>query len=145
MTSTPATTTSPSAGGNAVSSGGDAKIPAGPAAVNLTIDGVAVSVPKGTLVIRAAGPSLGAFGVPGTLDDPMLEIFAGTVKTGANDNWGGTAVLTNAMTQVGAFAIPTTSKDAALLVTLQPGFYSVQVVGVGGAGGLVLVEVHEAP
>ena len=71
MTSTPATTTSPSAGGNAVSSGGDAKIPAGPAAVNLTIDGVAVSVPKGTLVIRAA-EEIGVQ-IPRFCDHPLLE------------------------------------------------------------------------
>ena len=70
MTSTPATTTSPSAGGNAVSSGGDAKIPAGPAAVNLTIDGVAVSVPKGTLVIRAA-EEIGVQ-IPRFCDHPLL-------------------------------------------------------------------------
>ncbi len=41
------TTTSPAAGGNAVSSGGNAEIPANPNLVNVTIDGVGVSVPKG--------------------------------------------------------------------------------------------------
>ena len=71
MTTTPATTTSPSAGGNAVSSGGNAKIPAGPDAVNLTIDGVAVSVPKGTLVIRAA-ERIGVQ-IPRFCDHPLLE------------------------------------------------------------------------
>jgi hypothetical protein len=38
------------------------------------------------LVIRAAGPSLGALGVLGTLDDPKLELFAGSTFTGGNDN-----------------------------------------------------------
>ena len=47
-------TTSPSAGGNAVSKGGDASPPVTVEQVSLTIDGVEVSVPKNTLVIRAA-------------------------------------------------------------------------------------------
>jgi len=71
MTTTPQTTTGPSAGGNAVSSGGNAKPPAGPDAVNLTIDGVAVSVPKGTLVIRAA-ERIGVQ-IPRFCDHPLLE------------------------------------------------------------------------
>ncbi len=71
MTSTPATTTSPSAGGNAVTTGGDASIPAAPDLVSLTVDGVPVSVPKGTLVIRAA-EQIGVQ-IPRFCDHPLLE------------------------------------------------------------------------
>jgi hypothetical protein len=46
---------------------------------------------------------------------------------------------------VGAFALPASSRDAALLVTLQPGSYTVQVSGVGGTTGVALVEVYEVP
>ena len=49
------TLTSPSAGGNAIDKGGNAATPlVADDLVGLTIDGVPVSVPKGTLVIRAA-------------------------------------------------------------------------------------------
>ena len=64
-------TTSPAAGGNSVSSGDDAQIPANPTLVNLTIDDVAVSVPKGTLVIRAA-EQIG-IQIPRFCDHPLLE------------------------------------------------------------------------
>ncbi|NYG06437.1 NADH-quinone oxidoreductase subunit G [Phycicoccus badiiscoriae] len=64
-------TTSPSAGGNAVSTGGDASIPAPVDLVNLTIDGVPVSVPKHTLVIRAA-EEVGVQ-IPRFCDHPLLE------------------------------------------------------------------------
>ncbi len=71
MTTSP-TTTSPSAGGNAVSSGGNAALPEQPVdQVSLTIDGVAVSVPKGTLVIRAA-EQVGVQ-IPRFCDHPLLE------------------------------------------------------------------------
>ena len=56
------------------------------------------------LVIRAAGPSLGALGVVGTVEDPKLELFAGATKTGENDNWGGSSQLTAELAAVGAFA-----------------------------------------
>ncbi len=65
------TTTSPSAGGNAVDQGGDAQIPARPDLVNLTIDGLPVSVPKGTLVIRAA--EVVGIEIPRFCDHPLLD------------------------------------------------------------------------
>ena len=64
------TVTSPSAGGNAVDTGGNARRPS-PDHVTLTIDGIAVSVPKGTLVIRAAEES--AIQIPRFCDHPLLE------------------------------------------------------------------------
>ncbi|HET7398820.1 MAG TPA: NADH-quinone oxidoreductase subunit G [Intrasporangium sp.] len=65
------TTTSPSAGGNAVDKGGDAQIPARPDLVGLTIDGLPVSVPKGTLVIRAA--EVLGIEIPRFCDHPLLD------------------------------------------------------------------------
>ena len=64
-------TTSPSSGGNAVSSGGDAQVPAKPDGVDLTIDGIRVSVPKGTLIIRAAEEA--GIEIPRFCDHPGLE------------------------------------------------------------------------
>ena len=98
------------------------------------------------LLIRGIGPTLGGFGVAGALADPQLALFDSTSnRINTNDDWGGTAELSNAFAQVGAFAMPANSKDAALLVTLPPGSYSAQVSGVGGATGVALVEVYEVP
>jgi NADH-quinone oxidoreductase subunit G len=63
--------TSPSAGGNAVDEGGNAQIPPKPELVNLTIDGVGVSVPKGTLIIRAAEQV--GIQIPRFCDHPLLD------------------------------------------------------------------------
>jgi hypothetical protein len=98
------------------------------------------------LVIRAVGPSLAALGAPGTLDDPKLELFAGPAKTFENDNWGGADALSASMAQVGAFALASpASRDAALVVTLEFGNYSVEVSGVANTTGTALVEVYEVP
>jgi hypothetical protein len=99
-----------------------------------------------TVLVRAIGPGLGVFGVPGVMADPRLDLFnASSVRIAANDNWGGEAQLTAAGARVGAFEIANRqSADAILLVTLVPGNYSAEVRGTNG-GGTALVEVYEVP
>ena len=48
-----------------------------------------------------------------------------------------------ASAQVGAFSLAANSKDAAILVTLEPGAYTAQVSGVGATTGTALVEIYE--
>ena len=77
-----------------------------------------------------------------------MRLFAGARQLATNDNWGeGDLTDTIAATaqNVGAFAIGSTSKDSALLITLNPGKYTVQVAGVGGITGVCLVEVYDVP
>ena len=99
-----------------------------------------------TVLVRAIGPGLAVFGVPGLMADPRLELFnSSSVSIAANDNWGGDPQLTQAGARVGAFAIANQqSADAMLLITLAPGNYTAVVSGVG-AGGAALVEVYEVP
>lgn len=100
-----------------------------------------------TILIRAVGPGLAAFGVPGTVIDPQLTLFNDkSEKVGENNDWSGTPALAAAFKSVGAFDLPAaTSKDAALLATLAPGGYTVQVSGVNNTTGVALVEVYEVP
>jgi hypothetical protein len=96
------------------------------------------------LLIRAVGPKLTAFGVTGVLADPKLEVYnSGGTKLTENDNWA--ASLASTFTAVGAFALDTGSRDAALLATLPPGAYTVQVRGADNGTGEALVEVYEVP
>ena len=100
-----------------------------------------------SMLIRAVGPALGAapFNLSGPMADPKIDLFRGQTAIATNDNWGGSAALAAVFARTGAFALPSASKDAALLVILPPGTYTAQVTGVGGAAGLVIVEVYEAP
>jgi hypothetical protein len=95
------------------------------------------------LLIRAVGPKLGAFGVSGFLVDPKLEVYRDANKLIENDNWEGALAAT--FGAVGAFGLDNASKDAALLVTLTPGSYTVQVRGADGGTGEALVELYEVP
>ncbi len=95
------------------------------------------------VLIRAVGPGLAAFGVPGTLADPKLEVYGSNgAIVATNDNW--TASLAPTFTQVGAFGLPANSRDAALLTTLGAGSsYTVHVSGADGGTGEALIEVYE--
>jgi len=115
---------------------------------NILIAGFVVGGSTGkTLLIRGVGPTLGAFGVPGALADPQLQLFDGnSTLLRQNDNWGGDSQLSATAAAVGAFPIiDAASKDAMLLVTLAPGSYTAQVSGVGNTTGVALVEVYEVP
>lgn len=99
------------------------------------------------LLIRAVGPTLGAFGITGALADPRIEVFAGTTSIASNNDWtDSTAVgpVTETSPAVGAFPLAASSKDAALVVQLNPGAYSARVTGVGNTTGIVLVEIYDA-
>jgi len=117
----------------------------------IIISGLVISPGDGRrqILVRAAGPALAGFGVPGALADPVIAIVnnaSPNVQVASNDNWGtGTNVasLNSAFTQSGAFAFAAGSKDAAVITDLAPGSYSIQVSGMGESTGLALVEVYD--
>jgi hypothetical protein len=97
------------------------------------------------LLIRAVGPGLVQFGVGGTLADPQLSVqpLGQDLIVAANNDWGNDAALTAAFTQAGAFPLPAGSKDAAVVLRLPPGGYTVIVSGTGSTTGTALVEVYD--
>ena len=113
---------------------------------DILIVGLAVGgVGRINLLLRAVGPTLGSFGVTGTLDDPKITIYgpSGAVLA-ANDNWS--ADLTPVFARVGAFGLAAGSRDAALLFSADAGsVYTVHVAGVNNTTGEALVEVYEVP
>ena len=122
----------------------------------VTLPGFVIANGTGTrrLLVRVSGPALAAYGVVGTLADPVLRItdLANTVTYATNDDWG-TPVGTNAVSgatlsasfqQAGAQPFPDpNSKDAAILADFTPGVYAIQVSGAGGTSGVALTEVYD--
>ncbi len=94
------------------------------------------------VLVRAAGPSLAALGVPDPLADPRLALFRGQDRVAANDNWSGAAALAATGAAVGAFPFASPQSLDAALVEAAEGGRSVQVSGV--AAGNVIVEVYDA-
>ncbi len=99
------------------------------------------------LLIRAVGPTLRQFGLPTAMADPVLTLFNATTSIGVSDNWSGTpstSQISTAAQNLGAFALPNPSFDAALLTTLGDAAFTVQAVEKNQAGGIVLVELYDA-
>ena len=113
--------------------------------VGFTTGGIGSTSTQKSLLIRAVGPSLAPFGVTGLLGDPRGTLFnASQTQIAFNDNWGGTAALTNAFASVGAFSLlAPTSLDAALVPALPSSGYTFHVTGPGGASGVALAEIYD--
>jgi hypothetical protein len=104
------------------------------------------------LLARAGGPSLAfaPFFISPVLPNPTLKLNYTTpspvvVVATNNNGWGGSAALSAAFAQVGAFPFfSTTTKDAAVYQTaLQPGNYTVQVSDAGSGFGTVIAELYD--
>lgn len=95
-----------------------------------------------SLLIRAVGPGLTAFGVNGALADPTLTLRRGQITENSNDDWSGNEAIRATAETVGAFPLLNTSVDAALLTRLPPGAYTAEVTAPPGQSGIVLVEVY---
>jgi hypothetical protein len=109
---------------------------------NVMIGGFIIqgAAPK-TVLVRARGPDLSNYGVPGALADPMLTLYSGQTVIAANDDWQSDAAAAQAITATGY--APANAKESAVLKTLNPGAYTAIVSGVGGATGIGIIEVFE--
>ncbi|PTX91565.1 immunoglobulin domain-containing protein [Opitutus sp. ER46] len=118
---------------------------------DVLVAGVVVSgnTPKRVL-IRGIGPRLTDLGVSqGALADPILTLRDSEKVIATNDNWGTQTsglsadeiIVRSAPT--GAFGLLPGSKDAVLLLTLEPGLYTAILSGKGDTTGTGMIEVYE--
>jgi hypothetical protein len=126
----------------------------GPQALNLSTRGVISTgdnvliggfIITGTspksIVLRALGPSLGSFGVPDVLANPILSVYNSShTLIASNDDWQSdpnhTIVEANGLA-------PANSLEAATVLTLAPGAYTVIVTGHDATPGNGLVELYD--
>ncbi|MBA3609515.1 MAG: hypothetical protein H0W43_13595, partial [Chthoniobacterales bacterium] len=103
---------------------------------NVMIGGIIVgpeAAPSGSILLRAIGPSLGAFGITNPLADPMLELRDGNgVLVMENDDWRSTQEAAIEATGL----VPNDDQEAAILATLAPGNYTAIMRGVGDTTGI---------
>jgi len=111
------------------------------------------------VLLRGVGPALSAFGVSDPLAQPSIFLYdSKSVLMSSDSGWGNalssgpsnvSAIIRPAtaadMNGVGAFALPSGSADSAMVASLPPGSYTVQVGGINGSSGVGLVEVYLMP
>jgi arylsulfate sulfotransferase len=94
-----------------------------------------------TIVIRAIGPSLGAFGVTDPLPDPTLTVYdANGAAIASNNDWQDQV---NAVDLSKNELAPSDPLEAATILFLPAGSYTTIVSGVAGGTGVGLVEVYD--
>jgi sugar lactone lactonase YvrE len=92
-----------------------------------------------TVVVRAIGPSLSAFGITDALQDPILELHdASGTAIASNDNYKDAPISQ----RVGASLAPTDDRESALQLVLHGGAFTAIVRGTGGTTGTAVVEVY---
>jgi hypothetical protein len=131
---------------------------------NVMIGGFVIegSVPK-TVMIRGRGPSMSEapFLIPGVLANPSLRLFSGQTIIAENDNWEDDPSCP-ALTCGGAAQIRATGLDpcqpnpgqplpphncaleSSVLISLNPGAYTVHLSGADGVTGVGLLEIFQA-
>ncbi len=114
---------------------------------NVLIVGMVVGGTRPTrLLVRAVGPGLTAFGVPDVLAQPRMSVFREEAKLlRSNTGWtsdGSRHDLVVAAESVGAFPLAEGSADSAMILLVDPGLYTLQVVGVGAATGEAMAEIY---
>jgi hypothetical protein len=108
------------------------------------------------VLLRGVGPALAPFGVSGPLQQPTIGLYDSAnnlVESGTG--WGNALVsgslvangffrqaTASDMIEVGAFPLPNGSADCAMVATLPPGAYTVELGGINGSTGVGLVEVY---
>ena len=94
------------------------------------------------VIVRGIGPSMQINGtpVPGRLADPMLELHDGSgaiILT--NDNWRSS----QEQEIMDSGLAPADDREAAIVITLQPGSYTGIIKGVNDTIGVALVEIFD--
>jgi len=101
--------------------------------------------PLKRVMIRAIGPSLGAFGIPNPLADPVLELYDQTgAAIASSDDWGSNA---NQQEVIDTGIAPASPKESVILTRLPSNdtgvAYTVVLRGVGNTTGVGLLEVYD--
>lgn len=101
-----------------------------------------------SLLLRGVGPSLAAFGLSNAISAAQLVLFNGQQQqVASNDGWmnnpdSGSAVA-SLSAALGAFPLSSTL-DAATMLALQAGDYTVEVTDPSNVPGVALAEVYDA-
>src|ERR1043166_7582959 len=90
-------------------------------------------------IVRATGPDLGAAGVPGSLQDPILELrdAEGTLLA-SNDDWRSD----QEQEIIASGVAPQDDRDSAIVTTFLPTSHTAIVRGKNDTSGIALVEIY---
>jgi len=88
------------------------------------------------VILRGIGPSLN---LPGKLNDPVIQLFnSANVNIASNDNW-----KTNQQSVEATGLAPRDDRESAIVITLNPGAYTVVMRGKNNSSGIGVVDMFD--
>lgn len=106
---------------------------------NVLIGGIITNTGLTKVVVRAIGPSLGAFGINQPLMDPTLELYDGSgTVIATNDDWESSQKSDIEEAHLGCGD----PRESAIFAPLRAGNYTAVVRGKNGATGIAVVEAY---
>jgi len=94
------------------------------------------------VVVRALGPSLGARGIQQAAGNPRIAVFRGATQIASNADWRSDARASSLSASYPTLT-PENEKEAALLLTLLPGAYTLHGLNEDGVESVVLLEAYD--
>jgi hypothetical protein len=94
------------------------------------------------VVVRALGPSLSSSGIQQVAGHPRLVVHQEGKVIAANADWK-TDSRVGELSENYSTLAPSNDNEAALLLTLLPGAYTLQGINEDGSEGIVLLEAYE--
>ena len=94
------------------------------------------------VVVRALGPTMTAAGVQEPAANPKIEVYQGSRQIAVNSDWK-MDTRSTALSEAYPALAPTNEKEAALLLTLVPGTYTLHGVNEEGTEGVMLLEAYD--
>jgi hypothetical protein len=111
-----------------------------------SIAGFIIVGSQGTeILVRGIGPSLTANGVPGALQDPVIELYKDNTLVKTNDNWKVDDKTGSSQQQeiLNTGLPPTDDRESAIHYFPDPGTYTVVLHGKNNTTGIGVAEIYE--
>lgn len=94
------------------------------------------------ILVRALGPSLATEGIQQPATNPQVELRDASGEVANNTDWK-LDIRTNELSAAYPALAPGNEKEAAMLLTLAPGAYTVQGSSEDGSEGVMLIEAYD--
>jgi hypothetical protein len=94
------------------------------------------------IVVRGLGPSLSASGIQQVAGNPRIVVFQGSTAIAGNGDWK-KDLRADELNQKYPALAPSNDNEAAMLLTLLPGTYTLQGINENGTEGIMLLEAYD--
>jgi len=110
---------------------------------NVLIGGFVIYGGPKLVLVRVLGPGLANYGITAPVMDPQVTLYHGQTAIASNTGWQNQSSPSIVAEIQATHLAPPAAGDDAILIQLEQGAYTTEVVGASGDTGTALVEIYE--